>query len=207
MKLLSVFELIFNWLGQNYPELCLIVALLIIGGVIVHFFYKFHYRIKRNEDDICSVNTRINTIESMRSDILTIKNFLMATQPRSASLFTQKMSPRKLNNNGIILLDMVEGMQFLENNKNRLLELISEKSPKTALDVEAFSTEILMELADDDIFSPIKDIVYKSPSITLKDANGNDVTYEFSFQDVLYVLSIPLRDMYLEINTHIIPEG
>mgnify|MGYP007122058034 CR=1 FL=1 len=51
-------------------------------------------------------------------------------------------------------------------------------------------------MADTDSFNTLKDYVYNAPAIDMPDGEK----YELGLGDVCYILSIPLRDMYLEMN-------
>ena len=45
-----------------------------------------------------------------------------------------------------------------------------------------------------------------APAYKLKDAEGNEKMYDLSLPDVCFVLSLPLRDMYLAAHSEIMSE-
>ena len=70
--------------------------------------------------------------------------------------------------------------------------------PKTELDVENASNFACSAFTDNDIFNNIKDFVYNAPYLNIVDENGENKSYDITLGDVCYILSLPLRDMYLE---------
>ena len=56
---------------------------------------------------------------------------------------------------------------------------------------------VLYDHLDDDMFNGMKKWVYNSPSRKLM-IDGKEQDYTVTMNDVCFVLSLPLRDMYLE---------
>lgn len=113
-------------------------------------------------------------------------------------VFSAKHSPRRLTDFGNRILEEVGGMEFLREHKDIFFRQIDGRNPKTAFDVErAANTACLMTTAED-IFNGMKNFVYNAPAYPLTDAQGRLRDYELTLDDVCYVLSIPLRDMYLQ---------
>ena len=134
----------------------------------------------------------------MWDDIHTIKNILVLIDESISNIFSLKKSPRRLNDNGVRVFGDINGKTFLEANKDFFFSKIDERNPKAALDVEDAAYWVLLANTDNDIFKPLKDFVYKSPTYTLKGQSGEDKPYNLSLQVVCFILSLPLRDMYLE---------
>lgn len=126
-------------------------------------------------------------------DIVKVKTVLIQKYPTSASVFSIKSSPRKLNELGSRLFKAIDGDDFLKKNKDTLFRLIDETSPLVALDVEQTALSACTSLVNTPVFNDVKNYVYNAPSIDLPDGRKYDVT----ISDVCFVLSIPLRDMYL----------
>ena len=126
-----------------------------------------------------------------------------AKYPTAAPVFSQKMSPRKLNEAGMKLLEDIGGAAFLSENKNVLVACIDERNPKTALDVEEAALLVLYDHLDDDMFNDMKKWVYNSPSRKLM-IDGVERDYIVTMNDVCFVLSLPLRDMYLELHPELL---
>ena len=83
---------------------------------------------------------------------------------------------------------------------------IDKLSPKTALDVETSALIALRINQNNDIFDDIKNWVYLEPSRTIYNKEGNpDHTADVVLDDVLFVISLPLRDAYLAEHPELIP--
>ncbi len=132
---------------------------------------------------------------SHHDDLLRIKGFLNNKYPSSAVVFSAKASPRRLNDLGRKLFDDIQGEQFLATNKEELFRLIDETKPQVALDVEQAALSACSAIATTPAFNGIKDYIYNAPSIELPDNGGK---YDIAIPDVCFVLSLRLRDMYLE---------
>ena len=136
---------------------------------------------------------------SIKEDLAMIRTWITTKYPTAAPVFSQKMSPRKLNEAGNDLLEDIGGMDFLNTNKEVLIACIEEKAPKTALDAEESALIVLYDHLDDEMFNGMKKWVYNSPSRKLT-IDGVERDYTVTMNDVCFVLSIPLRDMYLELH-------
>lgn len=136
-------------------------------------------------------------LKEIKTDIIAIKSLLVMKHKNAADIFSVKNSPRKLNENGERLFSDIEGDKFLLSNKAFFFSKIDELSPKTALDVENAANFVCTSNIDNEIFNGLKNFVYNSPTYTLKDAEGKERLYDISMSDICFVLSLPLRDMYL----------
>lgn len=202
-----MWETIGNWLAVNYPGIfiALIIAFLLI--LIVWKIAQFYYtRFKKTEDAVKDISGRIEKLPcpkhdepfaQIMEDITVIRTFLMTKNPNSAIAFSKKQSPRVLNKAGESLYNDISGEKFLVEHKDFLYRGIDDKLPKTALDVEIAANEVLIENLDSDIFNDLKVWVYNSPSRKLN-LNGEERDYAVTMNDVCFVLSLPLRDMYLD---------
>lgn len=140
-----------------------------------------------------------NKLESLpckyhHDDIVKVKTVLIQKYPTSMSVFSAKSSPRKLNELGLKLFKAIYGDDFLKKNKDALFQFMDNTRPLVALDVEQAALSACTSLVNTPVFNDMKNYVYNAPSIDLPDGQKYDVT----ITDVCFVLSIPLRDMYLE---------
>lgn len=136
-------------------------------------------------------------LKDIKTDIVSIKALLVTKHKNAADIFSMKNSPRKLNDNGERLFSDISGNEFLLSNKAFFFSKIDELRPKTALDVENAANIACTSNTDNEIFNGLKNFVYNSPTYKLKDVDGNDRLYDISMSDICFVLSLPLRDMYL----------
>ena len=70
--------------------------------------------------------------------------------------------------------------------------------PKTPLEVDNNAYYVCGAYTNEDIFNGLKNFLYNAPAYRIKDENGVECDYDLSLSDVCFVLSLPLRDMYLE---------
>ncbi len=190
-----------TWLAENYPLLFVAAVLCVVVWLIAKFYYQ---RFKKTEDKVAGLPcaARSKQYDEIKEDLLQIKMFLMAKNPKTATMFSVKKSPRRLNEEGEKLLADIKGNDFLDANRAMLINAIQAKNPMTALDVEISAHNVLIESLNSDIFNGIKNWVYNSPTrkITI---NGQVVDYTITLGDVCFVLSLPLRDLYLDCHPEI----
>ncbi len=118
-------------------------------------------------------------------------------------ILSAKQSPRALNQYGLELFRDIDGNKFLEENRQRLFAFIDAASPKTAYDVEEDAKKAVFSLRNDDSFNEIKVWLYNSPAKKIK-IEGKETDYCFALEDACFVISLPLRDMYLEAHPEIL---
>lgn len=166
----------------------------VIAGVRV-LLKKFEKKIindKRLDDmekKVCDL-----PCQSHHDDIISMRTILIQKYPTAASVFTAKHNPRQLNELGKKVFQDIRGEEFLMDNKHTFFEYINEQKPLTALDVENLSYAALLNYTNTPIFNEIKDFVYNAPSIEM----GKEQLYDITVNDICYILSIRLRDMYIE---------
>lgn len=151
--------------------------------------------------DIKEVKTLISSHDD---DIKTIKDFLLMTNKKAAILFSVKNSPRQLNEMGNKVFAEMKGEDFLNQNKEYLFAQIDGYNPKTALDVENAAHAVCITSVDNEIFNGLKNFVYNSSSYKIIDREGKERMYDLAMSDICFILSLPLRDMYLEIHPEIL---
>lgn len=151
--------------------------------------------------DIKEVKTLISSHDD---DIKTIKDFLLMTNKKASVLFSVKNSPRQLNEIGNKVFAEMKGEDFLNQNKEYLFAQIDGYNPKTALDVENAAHAVCITSVDNEIFNGLKNFVYNSSSYKITDREGNERLYDLAMSDICFILSLPLRDMYLEIHPEIV---
>lgn len=193
----------------EFLPLWYLVLLVIIVGVLVFYYKRFkpledrtrHADCKNKNSKIDEMASDIKQLRSdfinMKEDLIAIKSILVQKYPNSANIFSMKKSPRKLNEMGEKLFADVNGKRFLNEHQAFFFKKIDEYCPKTAFDVENAANMACSTTTDNAIFNDLKNFVYNSPSITIKDKDGEERLYDITLADVCFVLSLPLRDMYL----------
>ena len=200
--------------------ICIGIIATILGGVwfIVNQAFgigKFSHKIDEVDKRTCNaaceshgkdIDSIKDDIKSIKSDVVVIKSLLAMKHRDAASIFSIKNSPRQLNDMGNKLLKDLQGAEFLKKNKDFLFAQIDASSPKTALDVENAAHAVCIACTDNEIFNGIKDFIYNAPSYTIPSSDGQAKSYDLSLPDACFVLSLPLRDMYLSAHPEILSE-
>ena len=169
----------------------------ILGGVWFIIRQAFNSGMDANRLKAVEEKNQKLPCDRHNQDLILIKSILIGKDSKYSSIFAIKQSPRQLSEMGKRLYDDIKGEQFLAENKDFFFKKISESNPQTALDVEMICNYVCMSSLSESIFNSIKDYVYNAPSLKIKDSDNKEVTYDLSLRDVCFVLSIPLRDMYL----------
>lgn len=187
---------VWKWIAENYPVWLVAAVVAVVVWLIAKFYYT---RIVKMENAIkvlpCAAHEQIN--QKILDKLTTITTYLITRDSKASLIFSQKKSPRKLNAFGEQLFKDCGGQKFLDQNSEELLAAIAAKDPGTALDVENLAIEVLISRLDSGIFNELKQWVYNSPSLKIE-IQGQGQEYAVTMNDICFVLSLPLRDMYLE---------
>lgn len=151
---------------------------------------------KKCDDNESHIKDVDKNIIEIKQDITTIKAILIQKYPQSANIFSIKNSPRTLNEEGKFIFDKIGGEEFLKKNKDFFFKNIDEMNPQTPLDVESCANLVCHTSTNNEIFNGLKNFVYNSPSIIIGEG-GEKKPYDLTIGDICFILSIPLRDMYL----------
>lgn len=142
----------------------------------------------------CSVN--LSKIDRISEDLVKISSVLMIKDQDVKDVLSAKHSPRRLNESGTKIYNDANGQAFLDANKDYLFAEIDRRKPLAKLDVEDASYAVLIDATRLEAFNPIKTFIYNAPYYdVVKD--GETRQLDVSLVDMCFVLSIPLRDMYL----------
>lgn len=154
----------------------------IVSAFAIVSWYASHYKTK-----IDNINETCKSINGLHIDIGILKDFKIRAEKfieeRSKANFTQSKSPLSLTDKGKVVLLDSGGKDFIDKNKDELLDSIKLKAPKTEYDIQEFSKEVINSCMNRDEFIPIKEYLYKESSIPK--------------EPVMEVLGIYLRDIYI----------
>ena len=152
--------------------------------------------------DVKDLKQDVRHVELMLSEVVT---FLQTKFPAGKLSLSERHSPARLNEYGKKVFQDMNGSQFLEEHSEHLLAEIESYSPVSPYDVEALAYELIVDMMYLDCFKTIRDKVYYYPALETPDRHGGWNISELTLQDVCYVFSIPLRDMYLEEHPWLVP--
>ncbi len=158
-----------------------------------------YHRIVETEEAVKELPRLRCDINEIKQELIAIRTYLTVKDIDVENVFSKKHSPRELNEAGEKLYADIRGKEFLDKNKDILIQGIDNKTPKTALDVEESSLEVLVSFIDNDMFIGLKNWVYNSSPRKLI-IDGVEKDYSISMNDVCFVLSLPLRNMYLDLH-------
>jgi hypothetical protein len=172
----------------------------VLSGIwfIINQIIKLGNRLVRIDYRLDSMEKTLNGLpcSSHSADLTKVKAIIIQKFPSIAISFSLKASPRQLNPIGLQIFNEVNGDEFLNENKAILFKYIDEHNPLTKLDVEQYANDSFLPLIDTSIFNKLKDYVYERSSFTLE----NGEKYTLDVIDLCFILSLPLRDMYLKEN-------
>lgn len=213
-------------LHNFFSEYVVALAIVIVAGIwaiwkLASSFQSMRDKVKGIDDLPCSHHTsKIERHDEQFSDTralmsrmegqleLLVQNSIEKSnrkiKKKSGIAYSAKHSPRQLNQNGIELLADCGGNDFLNANMGFFIKKIEKLQPKTALDVEDMALAVLQTNTNEDMFIPLKSWVYNAPLRVLKNPNGTTRIQDVDLDDVIFVLSLPLRDRYLELHPEII---
>lgn len=196
-------DLLNDFIMEHLAASMIVIIIAVVGfGFLVWWCSALYHKIKKVEQLQCNdhggrMGELEKTMADIKEDLTVIKSVIIQKYPTSANVFSMKKSPRRLNKMGEWLFEQVKGREFLEKNKNFLFEKMDEGHPSTALDVENAAHIACSSSTNELMFSEIKSFVYNAPSIDIPDDDAGSRKYDITLGDVCFVLSIPLRDMYL----------
>lgn len=163
--------------------------------------------ILNHDGRINSLENKLSSIEGQNSVIISMLSQLIPSIQTSRPNISvdQKKSPRQLNDNGVYLFREFNGSAFIENNADFLIKALEALKPKSALDVENYALSVLVANVNDDRFTPLKNWVYMAPAQPLRSDNGETEEVVVDLNTVLSIISLKLRDLYLERHPELIP--
>ncbi len=145
-----------------------------------------------------NVTTILNKMDTVGEQLAEISRWIMKTDPIEIDRIAPKFSPRRLSAAGIELYTISGAKKIVDDNEDLLVEDIHKMNPITPLDVEDDSYAVLMKRMSEPMFNDVKNYIYYQPEmITVKDENGDDVTVKLSLPLLVRLMSIDLRDRYL----------
>lgn len=172
-----------------------IVSHIFSKGMDKQHFIEFEDNMTKQLD---SIDKRLESLEDTTSEhtlaLVELYSFLGQKYPKYNFMFAMKKSPRTLNPLGERIFREIEGESFLKENKDILFEYIDKEEPKTRFDVEAMSFKALSIYSGDEAFNKFKDYIYDAPALEMEDGKK----YELGLGDICFILSLPLRDMYIK---------
>jgi len=189
-------DAIVTFLMERWPVLATVLVAVVLTVIICKWYFNRFVPTEKKADNNLK---RFEALpcEKHEEEISSIRAYLLVKYPKAFGTYAQKQRPRCLNEEGKRLFEEIGGAAFLEANGARLIARLEQKNPKTPLDVELYALDVLYGMLNDDLFNDLKRWVYDCPVRKLV-VDGVEKAYEVTMNDVCFVLSIPLRDLYFE---------
>lgn len=206
-------DAILTFLIERWPIIIVVIIAVLLTALVCKFYYSRFVPTEKKADgadsklkELDAVTRKVTGLPCTKHEDLLdrlTKNYdelrmlFMAVNTNIISLYSNKNRPRVLNMEGMWLFDAISGRDLLEENKDYLIGEIEKDNPKTALDVEFSALHVMYANLDKDFFNNVKIWVYDCPTKKYI-IEGRERDYNIDMGDICFVLSIPLRDMYLE---------
>ena len=187
---------------QRWPVFAIVLIAVILTVLFCKWYYGRFVPTERKADDGQQQLQKL-PCQKHEAELSSIQGFLRARYPVAFEPYDQRKNPRSLNEEGERLFNDMGGAGFLETHGPRLLNRMAEQHPKTPLDVEYEAQDALFYFFKDDMFNELKRWVYYSPMRKMT-IDGVEKDHEVTMEEVLFVLSLPLRDLYLELHPEIV---
>ena len=183
--------------------------ILIIGGLIFLTYKatKYHERIQKThskcdeliEKSIPSINTKIDnisiTVNELAISVNKIATYIVASDKKLTNDIFITKSPTELSPLGDKILDEIGGKKYIEENVSTLIEKMKLQNFKSGLDVENYSTLVLIEESRSDAFTPIKNFIYNNPIYKVSEERSLPLDINLCFS----IMAIYLRNKYFEV--------
>lgn len=190
----------------------------VLAVVVTWLVARLYARLSQTEKTCASHDDEIKTLHNkdlqlgidhriLARSVDKVRAFLAAGSSNGANFFSGKHSPRRLNASGEKLMRDAHGEAFLEKHKEQLFSKMDERKPQTAFDVEAYANEILLVYSLDPAFNAIKDFLYNYPDMEVTNNEGKKVMHSVTLGNMCFVLSLRLRDMYLDAHPELQPQS
>lgn len=209
-------DAIISFLLENYPAISIWAVIIVVIFIISWRVFKFYSRFTNTEkhleilpckthgDDINTFKQTLGLMQDLKESIRKIEEYIIKQDPNSMDKLVRKCSPLKLTSFGIMLLKESGGEECINNNVDFFLSEIQKLQPKVALDVETYSLSVLNDNLKDEKFNQIKNYIFNSPSPKeFEDTDGAKINLDIKIESILMVMSIYLRDKYLDKHTEI----
>lgn len=201
-------KIILDWLKDNCPIIFLCLAVAFIVWMVARFYFQ---RFKKVEEvvnklpcssrleEIQSVRNSTDKLDSICEQLSEITRWIMKLDPTEIDALAPKFSPRRMTTAGLNLYDISGAKAVVDNNEDVLVEAVRAESPQTPLDVEDKAYIALAGKLSDPIFNGVKNYIYFQPEkITVKGDGDTEVTVSLSLALLIRLMSIDLRDRYLD---------
>lgn len=161
-------------------------------------------RLSRHKETLSDIGHRLERVDSMGDQLSAISRWIMKLDPAAIDALAPKFSPRRMTVAGLSLFEKSGARKALDEGAEEFMRQLEERNPQTPLDVEDAAYSVLMQNLSSPVFNGIKNYIYYQPErITLKNDAGEDIQVDISLLVIIRLMSIELRDRYLQAHPEI----
>ena len=195
------------------------LGIVVIVSIIVWFLSRYFKKLEESRKKVEALpchehKTSIGelagmrmTVDSINDQVTEISKWIMRIDDSMIDPLARKCSPRVMTQMGKTLFRISGAEKALTENFSLLIDEIEGQSPQTPYDVEDVALNTLLKNISHPMFNDIKNYIYYQPEfIVLQDENGENREVRISLGSIVRLMSIQLRDMYLEKHPEVIPE-
>lgn len=197
-------ESILTYLLDKFPIIAFFLVALLVVGIACWRLSKWHESYKKvsekvNNAPCASHEQSINKLTDISNSIRKIEEWIVKQDINAMNDLVRKCSPYQLTDVGVLVLEASGGKEFVDSNLDRLIDELKKAGTETLYDTEKNALFVLSNMMEDEIFNVIKDYIYNSPKEIELNNNGTPVKAEINMNRLLMVMSIYLRNRYIEI--------
>lgn len=186
-------EYVISKLIEYFPQIAGYGILAIVVGYISVKATQFYMKTNGLHSSVGGLDVAVTgmktTLDSIHTGLTTLNNVLLEKTVISTSCYSVGNSPRILNASGLKVYNESGAKPLLESKKNELMKELELKTYNSFLEVERESFKVLLDRMSEPDFSVVQDFAYQHPQF-----ENQALTYS----DILYIMSIVLRDAYKE---------
>jgi len=187
-------QLLLESLIKYYPQIAGYGFLIIIVTIVVYKCTKFYLK----TEEVCKEFPNLQSLlQKIDKGFSTLNQILIEKDVIGSSCYSGGGSPRVLNERGEKLYKQSGAEKLLNEIKSDLLSEVEKQKQDSLLELEQNAIKILLEKMKNPEFKEIQDFAYNNQSF-----EGTPLTYT----DILLVMALELRDMYIGKHPEIKPE-
>ena len=209
-------DAIIGFFLEKFPVIAIIIVVVLIVWFIAHLYFVRFRNVEKGIENIpcaspqghCTsisdtfnrMDAMLGTMNNISEDLKGIKYYLIRTDNTTPEELAKKCCPFQLTDMGWLLLEDSGAQKCIDDNLSYFIDEIKKMQPKVELDVEDYALSIVSESIKEDFFNEIKNFVFHARCPYNKIRNGKEISIQspITLNNVLYVMSIYLRDKFLE---------
>ncbi len=177
-----------NYLLEHQGIVGITVVIAIIVFLIGWKLSEFYNETKKVNKSFPEIKDKLSSIDS---SLNTLNTILIEKEIIKSSIYSQANSPRIVNESGKKVYQQSGAKNILEENSNNLINELEKLDNRSLLKLEQNCLKVMISKMNTDEFKPIQDFAFQNPNFQDK---------PLTYTDILYIMSIYLRDIY--INKH-----